>query len=134
MMDTEAQLAQIYRVLTNDSHLEPEIAAGVVDALMADVTLNPTGAQAIIWDQVNVQDIERALYSDCVYAAWMEACAKQIPDRMWLSLTFNTIGYEQGNMDRKWAALARFCESHNLATLEMVQRWTAQPERVAVYA
>ena len=50
-MDTEAQLAQIYRVLTNDAHFDADEAADMVDSLMAEVTLNPTNAQAIIADK-----------------------------------------------------------------------------------
>lgn len=129
-MDANAQLAQIYRVLTNDAHFDADEAADMVDNLMAEVVLNPTNAQAIIAGRVGEfgWDIEMLLFRDCCYIAWVEAVSAGMGNDGWANMVIGNIEHMQGPMIGKWQHLEQFCYGRNLATLEMVRRWTAQPE------
>ena len=121
---TGGQLGQMYRVLMNDKYLDSETAACIVDALTADVARDPEHAQAIIWDEVDAQEVESYLWRDCTYRAYHEACAARVHSVAWLDVTFRY-------WDRRkpqWKALEAFCRKYALETsLEMVQRWTARP-------
>lgn len=132
----DAQLAQLYRVLVNDCHTEPETAAAMVDALMAEALLEPTRAQAVIMDRIGPMgwDVELYLFRDACYSAWLEACAKLVRNTRWVQMTFDHIEYERSPLGSKWTTLEKFCKAHNLKALAMVQRWTAQPDALVVAA
>lgn len=143
-MNEDKRFAQLYRVLTDDAHLEAGEAADMVDSLMSATYLDPTHAQAIIMDRIGEfgWDIETYLFRDCCYAAWTEASAKEIGighkiNRMsaaWVNMMIGQIEHAQGPMATKWQRLAEFCKHNELETLDAVAAWAEQPVAKVIYA